>query len=54
MGSGGAVEAKAHPIHATTMSTAYTMIMTGMIMAHSSTGLPRKIASCGAKNSSQK
>ena len=53
-GRGGAVEAKAHPIHATTIRTAYTIIMTGTIIAHSLTVLPKKTASSGAKKSNQK
>jgi hypothetical protein len=53
-GRGGAVDAKAQPIHATTRRTAYTMIITGIIIAHSLMFLPKKIRSSGAKKSNQK
>ena len=53
-GRGGAVEAKAQPIHATTTRTAYTRIITGTIIAHSLMVFPKKTKSSGAMKSIQK
>ena len=53
-GRGGAVDAKAQPIHATTKRTAYTIINTGMIIAHSLRVFPKNVGSSGDRKSQQK
>ena len=54
IGSGGAVEAKAHPIQAIKNNTMYTKSTTGIITAQSLIVFPKKTMSWGDKKISQK
>ena len=53
-GRGGAVEAKAQPIHATTKRIAKTITITGTITAHSLKDFPKNVQSSGERKSHQK
>ncbi len=54
IGKGGAVEAKAQPIHATTKRIAKTITITGTIIAHSLRDFPKNTTSSGERKSHQK